>query len=109
MHPRLRIYSLFLLGGLCLGLVFGLNTCSAQDLTILYTGSTQAMLYPCHCPKEADGGVARRATLIKELRKENPDVLFLDSGGFFARGLTDEHAQNIELDKARTLVNLKAM
>jgi len=35
--------------------------------------------------------------------------LVLDAGGFFAAGLLDEYTQNTELDRQRTLVNLKAM
>src|SRR4030042_1321919 len=91
------------------GLRFAVSPGYAKEITILYTGETHAMLYPCSCPKEIDGGVSRRATLIKQLRKENPDALVLDSGSFFAGGLTDEYTQNAELDKARTQVNLKAI
>ncbi len=81
----------------------------AKEITILYTGETHAMLYPCNCPKEPDGGISRRATLIKQIRKNNPHTLVLDSGGFFAGGLLDEYTQNTDLDKERTRVNLKAM
>ncbi|MDP2938091.1 MAG: metallophosphatase [Candidatus Omnitrophota bacterium] len=84
-------------------------TCYAQEITILYTGETHAMLYPCNCPIDPDGGVARRATLIKQLRQNNPNTLVLDSGGFFAGGLQDEYTQNVTLDMQRALVNLKAM
>jgi len=84
-------------------------TCFAEEITVLYTGETHAMLYPCNCPKEPDGGAARRATLIKELRRENPNTLVLDSGGFFAGGLMDEYTQNTALDMQRALVSLKAM
>ncbi len=84
-------------------------TCYAQDITILYTGSTHAMLYPCNCPKEQDGGVSRRLSLIKQLKKEYPQALLLDTGGFFAGGLLDEYIQNTEFDQQRTLLNLKAM
>ncbi len=83
--------------------------CYAKEITILYTGDTHAMLYPCHCPFEPDGGISRRATLIKELKKANPDALVLDSGSFFAGGLHDPESQNAQLDMQRTLVNLKAM
>lgn len=85
------------------------NLTYAKEIAILYTGETHAMLYPCNCPKEPDGGIARRATLIKQLRKENPDTLVLDSGGFFGGGLLDEYTQNIDFDRQRTLVNLKAI
>ena len=84
-------------------------TCYAKEITILYTGETHAMIYPCSCPKEPDGGISRRATLIKQLRKTNPHTLVLDSGGLFAGGLMDEYTQNTELDMQRTLVNLKAI
>jgi len=84
-------------------------TCYAQDITILYTGETHAMLYPCSCPNEPDGGIARRATLVKKIRKENHDTLLLDSGAFLSSGLMDEYTQNVELDKQRALVNLKAI
>jgi len=67
------------------------------------------MLYPCSCPIETDGGVARRAALLKTLRKNLPNSLLLDSGGFFAGGLMDEYTQSADLDLERTKLNLKAM
>ncbi len=84
-------------------------TCFAEEITILFTGETHAMVYPCSCPIESDGGVARRASLIKEFRAKSANTLVLDSGSFFAGGLTDEYTQNTDLDKKRTLVNLKAL
>jgi len=81
----------------------------AKEITIIYTGQTHAMIYPCNCPKEPDGGIARRAALIRQLRKDNPDTLLLDSGSFFAGGLMDEYAQNAPLDMQRSGINLKAM
>jgi hypothetical protein len=98
-------YLLFIMYNLLLGVKYAY----AEEITILYTAGTHAMLYPCSCPGEPDGGVARRAALIKKLKKEKPDTLVLDSGGFFAGGSIDQYAQNTELDKARTMVNLKAM
>lgn len=90
-------------------LLFVISPSFAKDITIIYTGDTHAMLYPCSCPIEQDGGVTRRATLIKELRKSNPETLVLDSGNFFAGGLMDEYTQNTQLDMQRTIVNLKAL
>lgn len=89
-----------------------LSSCNylyAKEITILYTGETHAMLYPCSCPKEPDGGVSRRATLIKQLKKSNPDTLVLDAGDFFGGGVMDEYTQNTQLDIKRTIINLKAM
>jgi hypothetical protein len=90
-------------------LFFSIASACAKEIVILYTGDSHAMIYPCNCPVEPDGGVARRATLIKELRKANPNSLLLDAGGFFAGGQMDEYSQNTELDTRRTLVNIKAM
>lgn len=86
-----------------------INSAFAKEITILYTGSTHSMLYPCSCPIEPDGGVSRRATLIRQLRKNNPNILVLDSGNFFAGGLMDEYTQDTRLNMQRTKVNLKAM
>ncbi|MCM8781276.1 MAG: hypothetical protein NC908_05075 [Candidatus Omnitrophica bacterium] len=83
--------------------------CYAEEITLLYTGTTHAMVYPCNCPLHPDGGVARRAQLIKQIRKNNPYTLVLDSGAFFAGGAMDEYSQNVQLDMQRTTVNLKAM
>ena len=81
----------------------------AKEITILYTGTTHAMLYPCSCPVEPDGGIARRAALIKELRRKYPNSLLLDPGSFFAGGLLDEYTLNTQLDTQRTKINLKAL
>ena len=85
------------------------NYCFAEKITILYTGQTHASLYHCDCPKEPDGGIARRMTKLKELRLENPQALLVDSGGFFAGGMFDEHSRGVELDKVRNEINLKAL
>ena len=81
----------------------------AKEITLIYTGETHGMIYPCGCPIEPDGGISRRATLIKQLKKKFPGSLLLSTGGFFAGGLLDQYSQDIELDKQRTLVNLKAL
>jgi len=86
-----------------------INSAFGKEITILYTGSTHSMLYPCNCPIEPDGGVSRRAALIKQLRKDNPNILVLDSGNFYAGGLMDEYTQDTQLNTQRTEVNLKAM
>ena len=67
------------------------------------------MIYPCNCPLEPDGGIARRAAFVKTMRKEYPNTVLLDSGGFFAGGLMDEYTQNTTLDMQRTEINLKGM
>ncbi|MFH1413306.1 MAG: hypothetical protein ABIG56_00450 [Candidatus Omnitrophota bacterium] len=90
-------------------LLFAFTSAYAEKITIFYSGETHGMIYPCSCPIEPDGGAARRATLIKSLKKKYPDNLILDSGNFFAGGTFDDYTQNSELDSRRALANLKAM
>ncbi|MEW6075669.1 MAG: hypothetical protein AB1530_05120 [Candidatus Omnitrophota bacterium] len=80
-----------------------------QEVTILFSGQTHAMLYPCNCPKQPDGGVARRATVVKEIRKSGQALLLVDAGRFFSGGLLDEFTQNTQLDMRRAEINLNAM
>jgi hypothetical protein len=90
--------------------ILGLNVkCFAEDVTLVLVGQTHAMLYHCNCPVEPDGGIARRATLIQQLRKSNPNTLIVDSGSFFAGGPMDQGSLGETLDKVRTIVHLKAM
>jgi hypothetical protein len=88
-----------------------LRPAHAEDaqLALFYTGETHAMLYHCDCPLEPDGGVARRATLVKKLRAQYPRSLFLDSGNYLAAGLLDQQTQSVPLDKKRSEVYLQAM
>jgi len=81
----------------------------AEDLSILFTGETRSSLYPCHCPVQPDGGVARRCAKIKELKKQSAGLLVLDTGNIFAGGPLDSSQQNTEFDKKRTLVSIAAM
>ena len=51
-------------------------------LTILHTNDTHSQIDPLP-PNDKNagrGGVARRATLVKKIRRENPNTLLLDSG-----------------------------
>lgn len=82
---------------------------ASQKITIVYTGQTHAALYPCHCPIEPDGGLSRRATFLKELRKKDPYSIVLDAGSVFAGGVFDEYTKNPDLDTRRSTVTLKAM
>lgn len=97
----------------CLAALLAAGFSSAADrtveVTLLYTGDTHAMLYPCNCPIEPDGGVSRRAGLVEQVRASVKHTLLVDSGAFFAGGLMDEYTQNSELDAERTRINLRSM
>lgn len=71
------------LGGLSLQ-SFTKNT--AKHITILHTNDTHSHIEPFqsdHHKFPNQGGVARRATLIENIRKENPNTLLLDAGDIF--------------------------
>ncbi len=51
-----------------------------DTLTLLFTNSTNGYLESCDCPDNPFGGLVRRATLVKELKKDNPQVILLDGG-----------------------------
>lgn len=70
-------------GGLSLQ-SFAKNT--AKHITILHTNDVHSHIDPFpidHYKNPNQGGVARRATLIENIRKENPNTLLLDAGDIF--------------------------
>jgi hypothetical protein len=81
----------------------------AEEIKVVITGQAFATLYPCLCPKEPDGGVARRATAIRAIRAKSKNVLVVESGQSFASGSQDQYAQNMELDRRRTEIYLQAL
>ncbi len=57
-----------------------------KHITILHTNDTHSHIEPFqsdHHKFPNQGGVARRATLIENIRKENPNTLLLDAGDIF--------------------------
>jgi 5'-nucleotidase len=55
-------------------------------ITILHTNDTHSQIDPLPANDRAypgKGGVARRATLVKRIRKENPNTLLIDAGDAF--------------------------
>ncbi len=74
-------------GATLIGLLRGVELISghaAADtiITILHTNDTHSQIDPLP-PNDANagkGGVARRATLVKRIRKENPNTLLVDAG-----------------------------
>ena len=51
-------------------------------ITILHTNDTHSQIdpLPANDQNAGKGGVARRATLVKRIRKENPNTLLIDAG-----------------------------
>ncbi|MBD3246539.1 MAG: hypothetical protein GF333_05955 [Candidatus Omnitrophica bacterium] len=96
--------------GLILWCACGTRNGYSEKITVVFTGNTFATLYPCKsCSAEVGGGIARRATRLKELREEFPDLLLIESGNFTAGGDLDRDSLNPQMDKARTLYYAKAL
>ncbi len=71
------------LGGLSLSSFKSLNN---KHITILHTNDVHSYIdpFPADDPRSPNmGGVPRRAALIENIRKENPNVLLLDAGDIF--------------------------
>ena len=73
----------------------------AAEVVLLYTGDTQSFLEVCGCADNQLGGIARRATMVRDLRRSHPDALLLDAGGLFAGDTV--------LDQLRCKIHLNAM
>ncbi len=57
-----------------------------KHLTILHTNDVHSYIdpFPADHPRNANmGGVSRRAAIIENIRKENPNLLLLDAGDIF--------------------------
>ena len=62
------------------------NTNDLKHITILHTNDVHSYIdpFPADHPKSPNmGGVARRATIIDSVRKENPNTLLVDAGDIF--------------------------
>lgn len=66
--------------------LMGFSTNEIKQITILHTNDVHSHIDPfsVNDPKNANmGGVSRRASLIENIRKEQPNVLLLDAGDIF--------------------------
>ncbi len=75
--------TLSILGGLTLPSFIGKKQ---RHITILHTNDTHSHIEafgPNHPRNANKGGVAKRATLIEQIRKENKNTLLLDAGDIF--------------------------
>jgi 5'-nucleotidase len=75
--------SLVGLGGLSMSAI---SLQAKKHITILHTNDVHSHIepFPSNDPKYAHkGGIARRLSLIKSVRKENPNTLLLDAGDMF--------------------------
>ncbi|MGA2506716.1 MAG: hypothetical protein ABSF80_04490 [Chitinispirillaceae bacterium] len=77
-------------------------------ITIIASGETHAMLYPCDCPNDPGGGLAERAAVLKK-NGDPGAMLLLDAGGFAGGGIYDDATGGRSADSQRTLSTVRAM
>ncbi len=68
------------------GLTLSFDKSHSKHITILHTNDVHSHIEPMspNDPRNPNmGGIARRATLVKEIRRENPNTLLLDAGDIF--------------------------
>ena len=72
---------------LCSGTInFSCDNKRSKKITILHTNDVHSHIFPfsSNDKKRANlGGIARRSTIINNIRKENPNTLLLDAGDIF--------------------------
>ena len=63
----------------------GIELSAKEDIyiRILFTNNSNGKLVDCNCRNDPYGGLAERVGLIRSYRGKYPDVLLLDSGGYF--------------------------
>lgn len=76
--------------------ISGMAGCSSRSndkLTLLIGGDTAGWITPCGCAANQSGGLARRATLIRNVESDAPSLL-LDAGGS-ASGTSEYHQMKL--------------
>jgi hypothetical protein len=88
--------------------VFAVTLSAQPRVTIIAGGESHGMLDACDCPQNPGGGMAKRATALRERRAKGA-VLMLDAGGFSAGGIYDSYSEGRAIDSLRTTTMLRAM
>ncbi len=86
----------------------------AAPVTILATSDTQALLEPCGCAENIEGGLEARAGYIEQARNESPGAILVDLGRFFPPKKLDKKPAFLLPDEERVnravgLIELQAM
>ena len=95
---RMKVEINFLFKSVCQFLVVfsmlcyvGTVAAKQAPVTIIYSGNLDGELEPCGCSEQGNlGGIKRRTTVIDNLRKQNPGVIVVSSGGLISsEGVND--------------------
>ena len=97
MLAKLGIWRLSLVLAIAASAVMEGATAADRSLVLVYSGNLDGELEPCGCSAEGDfGGMRRRATVLEELRSEDPHAFVVSAGGLLSgfavnRRLTNEY------------------
>jgi hypothetical protein len=59
---------------------------TGYDMMLMITGSSNGDFEPCGCGGVYEGGLSRRATILADLKKSNPNLLLVDTGDITGGG-----------------------
>jgi len=68
-----------------------------NTLTFLISSNTQAYLETCGCLFSQLGGVARMATVVRQERQKDPDLVLFSAGNAFPNRVLEEYIDELEL------------
>ena len=80
-----------------------LSAAPPRHVTLVYAADLGGWLEPCGCSANQRGGLARAATAIARIRKENPDTVFVAGGDLLFGGPIDPERREQDLSAARTM------
>ncbi|MDR0306757.1 MAG: hypothetical protein LBI42_07960 [Chitinispirillales bacterium] len=83
------------------------ETGGKTEVTVIFTGETHGMLYPCDCPLDPGGGLAQRADFLKKTTVRNR--VLVDGGAFSAGSIYDNYSRGRVHDSLRTVKTIAAM
>lgn len=69
-----------------------------NTLTFLISSNTEAYLETCGCLYSQSGGVARMATIVKQEREKDPNLVLFSAGNAFPNRIIEEHLDRLELN-----------
>ncbi len=84
-------------------IIFG-NFSSDDTIKLVLTSNVNGETDPCGWKKKPMGGLARKSTIINNLKKENHDVIVADAGNLFFK--KDRISSGITIDHAKETANI---
>jgi len=89
---------------------FGFASPPSKNITLVYTGNLDGELEPCGCSEGGDkGGIKRRAQMIDELKKDDPNLFLISSGGLLISEISEDKLKSQYILKGMTMLEYDAI